>query len=80
MNQHINITLLSKGKEIDLRIPSKIEVRKLVKELDGIFGQAQPRRKYELRVKNKGLILDEGKVLAHYPVTTGDILEIVEVD
>lgn len=79
MATHINITLHHGGKVRDLRIPTRIEVRKLIKELDGIFGQDSERRKYQLHVVNKGLILDEGKVLVDYPLTTGDIVEIVEV-
>lgn len=79
MVTHINITLHHGGKVSDLRIPVRIEVRKLVKELDNIFGESLERKKYQLHVVNKGLILDEGKYLSDYPLTTGDIVEIVEV-
>ncbi|MES9544745.1 EsaB/YukD family protein [Streptococcus intermedius] len=79
MEQHINITLLSGDTKMDMRIPCTLEIRKLIRELDQILGKTDARKKYELRIKNKGLILDEGKVLSNYPVTTGDILEIVEV-
>ena len=79
MEQHINITLLSGDTKMDMRIPCTLESRKLIRELDQILGKTDARKKYELRIKNKGLILDEGKVLSNYPVTTGDILEIVEV-
>ena len=79
MEQHINITLLSGDTKMDMRIPCTLEIRKLLRELDQILGKTDARKKYELRIKNKGLILDEGKVLSNYPVTTGDILEIVEV-
>lgn len=79
MVTHINITLHHGGKVSDLRIPVRIEVRKLIKELDNIFGESLERKKYQLHVVNKGLILDEGKYLSDYPLTTGDIVEIVEV-
>lgn len=79
MATHINITLHYKGKVRDVRIPVRIEVRKLIKELDGIFGESQERAKYQLHVVNKGLILDEGKRLVDYPVTTGDIVKMMEV-
>ncbi|MBM7643061.1 EsaB/YukD family protein [Streptococcus loxodontisalivarius] len=79
MGEHINVTLSSGQRKMDMRIPTQIEVTKLIKEIDNIFGRATDRRKYQIRVINKGLILDEGKVLAHYPVTTGDLLEIEEV-
>lgn len=79
MTTHINITLHHKGRVRDLRIPVRIEVRRLIKELDGIFGENQEREKYQLHIVNKGMILDEGKILADYPVTTGDIIKIVEV-
>lgn len=79
MATHINITLDYKGMKRDLRIPVRIEVRRLIRELDGIFGESQERKKYQLHVVNKGLVLDEGKFLADYPVTTGDRIKIVEV-
>lgn len=65
---------------MDVRIPIKIEVRKLIREFDEIFGNDSLRHKYQLRVVNKGLVLDEGKWLAHYPVTTGDVIEVEEID
>ncbi|MEX2803495.1 EsaB/YukD family protein [Streptococcus sp. H31] len=78
MDSHINITILNKGKRADIRLPENMEVSHLIKELDTIFNQTQVRKKYQIRVVNKGLILDEGKVLKDYPVTTGDLLEIME--
>lgn len=65
---------------MDLRIPIKIEVRKLIREFDKIFGNDSLRHKYQLRVVNKGLVLDEGKWLVHYPVTTGDVIEVEEIN
>ena len=55
------------------------EVRRLIRELDQIFGSAmEPRSKYQLRVVNKGILLDEGKVVQEYPITSGDLIEIEE--
>ena len=65
---------------MDVRIPIKIEVRKLIREFDKIFGNDSLRHKYQLRVVNKGLVLDEGKWLTHYPVTTGDVIEVEEIN
>ena len=78
MDSHINITLLIGGKRADVRLPQNMEVSHLIKELDAIFNQVQNRKKYQIRVVNKGLILDEGKILKDYSVTTGDLLEIME--
>ncbi|MGT2737403.1 EsaB/YukD family protein [Streptococcus orisratti] len=79
MENHINVSLVFQGKPRDVRIPIKIEVRKLIKEFDKIYGNSDIRRKYQLRVVNKGLLLDEGKVLADYPVTTGDVIKVEEI-
>lgn len=80
MDNHINVTLIFKGQSMDVRIPIKIEVRKLIREFDKIFGNDSLRHKYQLRVVNKGLVLDEGKWLARYPVTTGDVIEVEEIN
>lgn len=80
MDSHINVTLIFKGKSMDVRIPTKIEVRRLVREFDNIFKNDTVRHKYQLRIVNKGLVLDEGKWLAHYPVTTGDVIEVEEIN
>ena len=62
MDQHINVTFRMNGASHDLRIPTRMEVRRLIRELDQIFGSAmEPRSKYQLRVVNKGILLDEGK-------------------
>ncbi|MGT2738072.1 EsaB/YukD family protein [Streptococcus pantholopis] len=79
MMDHINVSLVWQGKVMDIRIPRKIEVVKLIEELDSIFGYEKKRRKYQLRVVNKGLLLDEGKNLSDFPVTTGDVIDIEEV-
>lgn len=51
----------------------------MIRELDKIFKMKEIRKKYQLRVVNKGLVLDEGKWLSHYPVATGDVIEIEEI-
>lgn len=79
MNSHINITLILGEVRKDLRLPKHIEVSRLIRELDTIFKWSRPRRKYQIRVLNKGLLLDEGKYLSDWPVETGDILEVMEV-
>ncbi len=79
MKQHINVTLIYKGQMIDVRIPVKIEIRRFIREMDRIFQYSGERTKFQIRVINKALILDEGKWLFHYPVTSGDIIEIMEI-
>ena len=79
MEQHINITLRLKERDVDIRIPRRIEVRRLSREVDTIFNPGKKRKKYQLRVVNKGLLLDEGKYLSDYPMTTGDLVEIEEI-
>ncbi|MFC3928398.1 EsaB/YukD family protein [Streptococcus caprae] len=80
MQEHINISLIREGVSRDLRIPTRIEVRTLIMELNKIFGLPLMMRKCQLRVVNKGILLDEGKVLADYPVTSGDVIEIEEFE
>ena len=79
MEQHINITLRLKDRYVDIRIPRKIEVRRLIREIDTIFNPGIKRKKYQLRIVNKGLLIDEGKYLSDYPMTTGDLVEIEEI-
>ncbi|KXT84936.1 EsaB/YukD family protein [Streptococcus oralis] len=79
MEQHINITLRLRERDVDIRIPLRIEVRRLIREIDTIFNSGRRRKKYQLRIVNKGLLLDEGKYLSDYPMTTGDLVEIEEI-
>ncbi len=79
MEQHINITLRLKDRDVDIRIPRKIEVRRLIREIDTIFNPGIKRKKYQLRIVNKGLLISEGKHLSDYPMTTGDLVEIEEI-
>ena len=79
MEQHINITLRLRERDVDIRIPLRIEVRRLIREIDAIFNSGRRRKKDQLRIVNKGLLLDEGKYLSDYPMTTGDLVEIEEI-
>ena len=45
MEQHINITLRLKDRDVDVRIPRKIEVRRLIREIDTIFNPGIKRKK-----------------------------------
>ncbi|AXJ12886.1 EsaB/YukD family protein [Streptococcus pluranimalium] len=78
METHINVTVYMADQKQDVRIPRKIEIKQLIKELDNIFAYPKDRLKYQLKVINKGLLLDEGDVLADFPITTGDQLKIEE--
>lgn len=78
---HINVTISSRRfpeAVYDLRIPMAIETRRLILELESIFNQVFCFDKYQLKVVNKGLLLDEGCYLSSYPLADGDCLEIME--
>lgn len=48
MDQHINVTFRMNGASHDLRIPTRMEVRRLIRELDQIFGSAMEPRSLSL--------------------------------
>lgn len=78
--EHINITLFyqkNKEKMVDLRIPSNITVYRFIRELNQIFGKDKNIKKYQIKVLNKGILLDEEKKLKDFPVTDGDIIEVL---
>ncbi|MET3557902.1 putative ubiquitin-like protein YukD [Streptococcus rupicaprae] len=78
---HINVTISSKGlgdRSYDLRIPTRIETKRLIMELEKIFKQTLCHEKYQIKVKNKGFILDEGHYLSEFQITDGDVLEVME--
>lgn len=75
---HVDITLQAGGRRVDLRIPTRITVHRLVEELAAIFpGVDQGSRKYQLRVAAKGLLLAEEDVVAQHAVTDGDVVELL---
>ncbi|MGC6768057.1 EsaB/YukD family protein [Enterococcus sp. LJL128] len=79
--EHINITLVyndNKEKMVDLRIPNNITVYRFIRELNQIFGRNKELKKYQLKVSNKGILLDEEKRLKDFPITDGDIIEVLE--
>jgi uncharacterized ubiquitin-like protein YukD len=78
--EHINITLLyqeQSDKTMDLRIPKNITVYRFIRELNQIFNREKNLKKYQIKVLNKGLLLDEEKKLKDYPITSGDIIEVL---
>ena len=77
--KHINVTLRMGRMEEDVRLPEKMEIRRLIKELDHIFGLTIQRKKYQIRVVNKGLLLEEGDTFVARQVTNGDVLEVEEM-
>ncbi|MBP1043041.1 secretion accessory protein EsaB/YukD [Vagococcus sp. BWB3-3] len=80
-DEHINVTLNYQNGQlpaVDLRIPIKISIHQLIKEVNKIFGVENMTHKYQIKVKNKGILLDENQILKNYPVTNGDIIEILE--
>lgn len=78
--EHINITLFyqkNNEKVVDLRIPNNITVYRFIRELNQIFGKEKATKKYQLKVLNKGILLDEEKKLNDFPITNGDIIEVL---
>lgn len=78
--EHINITLLyqeNKDKKVDLRVPNNITVYRFIRELNQIFNKEKALKKYQIKVLNKGILLDEEKKLKDYPITNGDIIEVL---
>ncbi len=80
-DSHINVTItggaLSK-ESYDMRIPRTIETKRLILELEKIFKCQLCKKKYQLRVVNKGFVLDEGKYLSDFLITDGDTIEVME--
>ncbi|WP_086348246.1 EsaB/YukD family protein [Candidatus Enterococcus clewellii] len=79
--EHINITLVcsdNRGKIVDLRIPSNITAYRFIRELNQIFGRNKGLNKYQLKVLNKGILLSEEQRIKDYPITDGDIIEVLE--
>lgn len=77
---HLNITLYfqnNKDQAYDLRIPKNISVYHLLTEINKIFQKRVQPKKYQIKVKNKRIILDDNKKLKDYPLTSGDILEVI---
>lgn len=78
MSTHVDVTLVAAGRQVDLRVPRRITVHRLVQELAAIFpGIDAGLTRYQLRIRARGLVLTENDVLATGPVTTGDVLELV---
>lgn len=78
--EHINITLYyqkNRSQKMDLRIPRNITVYRLIKELNQIFGKERESEKYQIKVVNKGFILDEEQKVKEYPITNGDMIEVL---
>lgn len=76
--EHINITLMLKnGNQVDLRIPIFISAAALVHQLESIFHLEKKEGMKQIKVRTKGLVLTEDQQLYDYPITDGDIIEII---
>lgn len=78
--EHINITLFyqqNKQHSVDLRIPTQITVYHLIRELNQIFKKETHHKKYQIKVLNKGILLDEEQKLKDFPITDGDMIEVL---
>jgi len=78
-DRHINVTLLMGTRSVDLRVPLEITVYQLVEELSDIFSENLLRPKIQLKIINKGLLLNEKDKLSEFPAASGDIIQILEV-
>lgn len=77
-SSHVDVTFVAAGGRHDIRIPTRISVHRLVGELSTIFPDiGAGLTKYQLRVLAKGLLLTEEDVVAHHPVTDGDVVELI---
>ena len=77
MKSHINITLLLKKEKFDLRIPIELRVKDLLKELYDIFGDELLNKECNLKVINKDFIILNNEYLKDYPLSNGDLIEII---
>lgn len=76
--EHINVTLILKNEnQVDLRIPVFISAAVLVRQLESIFHLDEKEGMKQIKVHTKGLILTENQQLSDYPITDGDIIEII---
>lgn len=76
--KHINITLLLRNRNaVDLRIPLYITVGALVRHLQSIFHLDKRGGMKQIKVLTKGLLLTENQLLYEFPITDGDIIEII---
>ncbi|MGV0167240.1 EsaB/YukD family protein [Furfurilactobacillus sp. WILCCON 0119] len=86
-SNYINVTLKTDHTadrglvNIDLRIPNRLTVRQLLTQLiDAMAAQAvtlTPDDRNMIRVINKALVLSDDDVLADFPVTNGDVIEVL---
>jgi len=78
VSSHLDVTFVADGRRADLRIPRRIAVHRLVRELAAIFpGLDAGIDRYQVRILAKGLLLTEEDVVASYPVTDGDVVELI---
>lgn len=78
--EHINISLIldvNQCQLVDLRIPTAITVTQLQQELNKIFQNQFLSKKPQMKIKNKGILLEENQRIKNYPITNGDIIEIL---
>lgn len=61
METHINVTLHDGGRIRDLRIPTHIEVRRLIKELDSIFEKRMLEKNTNSMLLIRGSFWTKGK-------------------
>lgn len=74
----ITITFSYQSYNEDLTIPNYWTVARLLEELAIIFNFVIPNN-YRLAIQNKYLLLSPDDQLNHYPVSQGDIFELLEV-
>lgn len=84
---YINITLQTdrtqdhKSVIQDLRIPNGLTVKQLLVQLIDAMGSESidliPDERNVIRVVNKAIVLSDDDVLSDYPITNGDVIEVL---
>lgn len=78
---HINVTIDFQnwgGGAYDLRIPVQVTVKQLLLSVsDTLHIQQSDSSQYAIKVLTKKLLLTDDDMISHYPITDGDILQVL---
>ncbi|WP_062050960.1 EsaB/YukD family protein [Bacillus sp. JCM 19034] len=78
---HINVTIDFQywdGGVYDLRIPVQVTAKQLLLSVsDTLHIQQTDSSQYAIRVLTKKLLITDDDIVSHYPITDGDILQVL---
>lgn len=79
LNQRINITVhYGHEQAADLRIPINVSVNQLIQAVtEALDIQADYTDSFQIRVTDKQLLLSDNQRVSDYPITNGDIIELI---